>query len=116
MRRIKCSCKTNLKQEKKTKEKISSLQNFLNVLSEETRLEILAILASGEHCVCEIVAHLKLPQNLVSYHLKLLKEAGLVQTRREGSWILYRLSPDITARIREVFKDLENLIKEERRG
>lgn len=98
----------------KIKERISSLHSLLKLLSEETRLQILAILANGEHCVCEIVDHLQLPQNLVSYHLKLLKEAGFVQSRRNGSWILYRLSPDVASRIKEILKELENLINKER--
>lgn len=63
-------------------------------LSDPTRLQIIEILRSGEHCVCELTERLELGQSLLSFHLKTLKEAGLVADRREGRWSFYRLQED----------------------
>lgn len=64
-------------------------------LSDETRLRILFLLTTGELCVCELVAVLEMPQGKISRHLSVLKNAGLVSDRREGTWIYYRLpAPD----------------------
>ena len=62
-------------------------------LSDETRLRILDLLRGGEHCVCELTEMLDLRQSLLSFHLKTLKDAGLVTDRREGRWMYYALAP-----------------------
>jgi ArsR family transcriptional regulator len=69
-------------------------------LSDETRLKILDVLAGGERCVCELVSALDVSQPLLSFHLRALKEAGLVADRREGRWIYYELA-------RNALKELE---------
>jgi len=66
--------------------------DFLRVISEENRLKILCILQNQEKCVCDIWQCLKLPQNLVSHHLKVLKDFGLVKSRRESTKIIYFLN------------------------
>jgi ArsR family transcriptional regulator, arsenate/arsenite/antimonite-responsive transcriptional repressor len=63
-------------------------------LSDETRLRILDLLRGGEHCVCELTEVLDLRQSLLSFHLKALKDAGLVTDRREGRWMYYALAPE----------------------
>lgn len=60
-----------------------------HALSDQIRLEILSYLRDGEKCVCEIVPHLKLVQSLVSRHLKILKDAGIVRGRKEGTKRMY---------------------------
>ncbi|MFP4168249.1 MAG: ArsR/SmtB family transcription factor [Desulfonatronovibrionaceae bacterium] len=67
---------------------------IFKALSEEPRLRILSLLTSGELCVCEIEAALGLPQSTVSRHLALLRQAELVQGRRKGVWMYYRLLDD----------------------
>ena len=62
-------------------------------LSDETRLRILILLARSELCVCEIEQTLGLTQSKVSRHLTVLRNAGLVLDRREGTWIHYRPAP-----------------------
>jgi ArsR family transcriptional regulator len=62
-----------------------------HALSDPIRLEILAYLRDGEKCVCEIVPHLNLIQPLVSRHLKILKEAGLIRCRKDGTKRLYSI-------------------------
>lgn len=59
--------------------------------ADQTRLRILFLLAARELCVCELVEVLDMPQGKVSRHLAVLKRAGLVQSRREGTWIYYVL-------------------------
>lgn len=65
---------------------------LFKALSDETRLRILALLAGGELCVCELMATLELPQSTVSRHLAYLRNAGLVEDRRQGVWMYYRLA------------------------
>ncbi len=65
---------------------------IFNALSDPIRLEILEFLRDGEKCVCEITPHLKLVQPVVSRHLKILKNAGLVKQRKQGTWRMYSLT------------------------
>ena len=60
-------------------------------LSDPTRLRIVEILRLGEHCVCDLTEQLELGQSLLSFHLKTLKDAGLVRDRRQGRWTYYAL-------------------------
>jgi len=62
-----------------------------HALSDPIRLEIVSYLRDGEKCVCEIVPHLTLVQPLVSRHLKILKEAGMVRCRKEGTKRMYSI-------------------------
>ena len=65
---------------------------ILKLLAEKNRLKIIFILKNGEHCACEIIRYLGLPQNLVSHHLNRLRMADLIQGRKEGSWVHYSLT------------------------
>jgi len=67
----------------------NDIKDFLDIISEKNRLRILCILQSGEKCACDIYKPLKLPQNLASHHLKILKEFGIINSRREGRKIIY---------------------------
>lgn len=62
---------------------------FVSILLEPQRIKIIRLLRGGERCVCEIEHELGIPQNLVSHHLKVLREAGLVLARREGQFVHY---------------------------
>jgi ArsR family transcriptional regulator len=64
-------------------------------LSDQTRLEIVSLLAGGERCVCELTDALDAAQSRLSFHLKVLKGAGLVVDRREGRWSYYSLNHDV---------------------
>lgn len=63
---------------------------LFKALSEEVRLRILALLSEGELCVCDLMAVLELPQSTVSRHLAYLRNAGLVEGRRQDAWVYYR--------------------------
>jgi ArsR family transcriptional regulator len=70
---------------------LTELETLFKALADETRLRILGLLLTGEVCVCDIHESLKIPQPKASRHLAYLRKAGLVETRREGLWIHYRL-------------------------
>ena len=71
---------------------LESMGRLFQALSDPTRLRIMGLLLTGEVCVCDIHESLKLSQPKVSRHLSYLRRAGLVNTRREGLWIHYRLA------------------------
>lgn len=68
------------------------LAGFLKVISEENRLKIICFLQSGERCVCEIWQFLELPQNLISHHLRVLKENKILNSRKEGLNVFYSIN------------------------
>jgi ArsR family transcriptional regulator, arsenate/arsenite/antimonite-responsive transcriptional repressor len=70
---------------------VVEMENLFKALADATRLRILGLLLSGEVCVCDIHESLKIPQPKASRHLAYLRRAGLVETRRDGLWIHYRL-------------------------
>lgn len=65
---------------------------FLKIISEENRLKILCLLRKNEHCVCDIWRSLDLAQNLISHHLKILKTAKLILSRKDGLNIYYSIN------------------------
>ena len=65
---------------------------LLKALGDETRLRIVALLAHGDLCVCHIEEALDLSQPAASRHLGVLRNAGVVEARREGAWVYYRLA------------------------
>ena len=74
-------------------DQLQGLEDLFKALGDRTRLRILALLAAGEVCVCNIHESLGLPQPTVSRHLAYLRRSGLVETRRDGVWMHYRLAP-----------------------
>ena len=71
----------------------ATLAAVFRALADETRLRILALLRDGDVCVCHIQGGLRLPQPTISRHLAYLRKSGLVEARREGVWMHYRLAP-----------------------
>jgi ArsR family transcriptional regulator len=67
------------------------MESLFKALADAKRLRILGLLLAGEVCVCDIHESLKIPQSKASRHLAYLRRSGLVETRREGLWIHYRL-------------------------
>ncbi len=70
---------------------MEELLNIFKAFSDETRLRILKLLEHGELCVCDLVAALDMVQPNISFHLALLRAAGLIRDRKEGKWTHYRL-------------------------
>ena len=81
----------------------------LKALADETRLRIFVLLTRQESCVCEIEDMLNLSQSLVSNHLAVLRQAGLVKARRDAEdarWIFYRADPEAAAALRQKWATL----------
>jgi ArsR family transcriptional regulator len=74
---------------------IDTLEHTYTALADRNRLRILALLVDGEVCVCHIHDTLRLPQPTASRHLAYLRRVGLVTARREGTWMHYRMAPDL---------------------
>jgi ArsR family transcriptional regulator len=72
---------------------LSRSTSIFHALSDETRLAVLQMLGDGERCVCDLQAALDVAQSRLSFHLKVLKEAGLVTDRKDGRWSYYTLVP-----------------------
>jgi ArsR family transcriptional regulator len=73
---------------------VESRVQVLGALGDPIRLRILDLLGAGERCVCDLQETVGIAPNLLSYHLRVLREAGLVTTSRRGRWIDYRLVED----------------------
>lgn len=72
---------------------LDALTTVYAALADPTRLRILSLLSDEEICVCHIHASLDVPQPTASRHLAYLRRSGLVEARRDGSWMHYRLAP-----------------------
>lgn len=72
--------------------RLKDSQKVFTALADETRLRILNLLNEGELCVCDIIKVLKEPQSKISRHLAYLRRSGMVEGRKEGLWMRYRLS------------------------
>jgi ArsR family transcriptional regulator len=68
--------------------------DVFHALSDETRLAVLEMLRGGERCVCDLQDAVGAAQSRLSFHLKVLKDAGLVTDRKEGRWSYYSLNPE----------------------
>jgi ArsR family transcriptional regulator, arsenate/arsenite/antimonite-responsive transcriptional repressor len=79
---------------------------LFRALGDETRLRLLERLKAGEQCVCNLTDDLESRQSLLSFHLKTLKDAGLVTDRRDGRWIYYSLNRATLDEIRGAIDDL----------
>src|SRR5215207_659221 len=97
---------TQLTQLKPDTDRAASL---FHALSDGTRLSILQRLRFGERCVCDLTDALDAAQSRLSFHLKVLKDAGLVTDRREGRWMYYTLNTESLAEVSEV---IEYLVRE----
>jgi ArsR family transcriptional regulator len=71
---------------------LADMEGLFSALADATRLRILGLLLTGEVCVCDIHESLKIPQSKASRHLAYLRRAGLVEARREGLWMHYRIA------------------------
>lgn len=83
----------------------AALARQLKALGDPTRLAIVALLARREHCVCDLMTALALPQSTCSHHLGVLKRAGLIRDRRgaDARWAYYTLAPEAVGALRAQF-------------
>lgn len=72
--------------------KVDTLSHLIRIVGESSRLKILCMLRQNEHCVCELIKHIRLSQSLISHHLQDLKENGIVTDRKRGQYVYYSLT------------------------
>lgn len=99
---------------------LGTMEKIYKALADRTRLRILNMLKKRAMCVCEITEVLQLSQSTVSGHLRVLKEASIVEARKDGLWIEYSLckNREMNAKllnVTETFFDADREMKEERR-
>ena len=86
-------------------EEAAELARVFKAIADPVRLRLLSLIAShagGEACVCDLTGAFALTGPTISHHLKVLREAGLVESERRGTWIYYRVQPDLLARLSAV--------------
>lgn len=87
---------------------------FAKAFADPTRLRVVAALRGHELCVCELCDALEATQSTLSTHLTLLRQVGLVQTRKEGRWIYYRLSADVAPLTESFFEHFADMTRDKR--
>jgi len=87
---------------------------FAKALADPTRLRVVAALRGHELCVCELCDALEATQSTLSTHLTLLRQGGLVQTRKEGRWIYYGLSADVAPLTESIFEHFADMTRDKR--
>lgn len=99
------NCCTN----KKTITTLAQLSKFLKIVGEENRIKILCLLKRGKKCVCDISRYLGLPQNLVSHHLKMLKDLEIISSKQEGLKTIYALNKKVIKKYTKLLNKYLNL-------
>jgi ArsR family transcriptional regulator len=86
---------------------------FLAALGSEYRMRMVELLATGERCVCEIAPHFPTAFSVVSHHLSVLEQAGIIVSRRDGRWMRYRLTD---ATVLELLNSARRLARQNKAG
>ena len=96
--------------------KINSAQfvGIMESLSDPIRINILELMMDGEICVCDIVNVTGLSQSKISYHIKILKDSGLISDRQEGRWVYYKLDLEVLSEIQNWIGNLIQSSKNKR--
>lgn len=76
------------------KREATQVATILKIIADENRLKILCVLKKGERCVCDIWRDIGISQNLVSHHLGVLKQAELIDSRKEGLKVIYFINTE----------------------
>ena len=83
------------------------LLGILRALGDETRLRIIERLRGGEQCVCDLTDELGASQSRLSFHLRTLKDAGIVTDRKDGRWVYYTLNAETFALVARALDELK---------
>lgn len=83
---------------------VQECAKVFKALSDVKRLSVLELLKSGEHCACDLLDQLDTTQSGLSYHMKILCDAGLVDSRQDGKWTYYTLSAEGRERAVELLR------------
>lgn len=87
----------------------SELVPIIKAISDETRLKIIDILSCGEMCACDILELVNVSQSTLSYHMKMLTDSGLVNGRKDGSWMRYSINKE---NAKMFLSNLNNLVED----
>ncbi|MBX3118596.1 MAG: winged helix-turn-helix transcriptional regulator [Fimbriimonadaceae bacterium] len=85
---------------------MDTLVAFGKALADPTRVRILHALRREPLCVCEMMEALEIGQSTLSTHLQTLRSAGVVETERRGTWIIYSISPEVRGSLETIFVQL----------
>jgi len=90
----------------------SDIATLLRALADPTRVQIVTLLAErpGEVCVCDITGNFDLDQSTISHHLRLLRQAGIIDSVRHGVWVYYFLRPGVLSPVMQLLKQLERSV------
>lgn len=89
---------------------------LLKALADPIRMDVVQTLAGGERCVCELTETLGLAQSRLSFHLKVMRQSGLITAREEGRWVYYKLVPQAFEQLQEWLNSLKRLSQERAQG
>jgi len=84
---------------------------FMKALGDEARAKIFTMLSGGELCACHILEEFAITQPTLSYHMKILCESGLVNSRRDGVWMKYSINQDNLKAIQHFFTEINRKIE-----
>jgi len=94
--------------------KLEDAARWFHALADGTRLQIIDRLRDGEQCVCDLTDLLQTAQSRLSFHLKTLKDAGILTDRREGRWVYYSLNPDAIKEVEMFIGSIKPRIRRQR--
>lgn len=80
---------------------------YMKALGDETRLRIFHMLSDGELCACKMLEEFHITQPTLSYHMKILCESGLVDSRRDGIWMKYTINKEALNKVKGLFNSIE---------
>ena len=99
-------CCTPLGVEPMSAQQAESVAGLLKALADPVRLRLMSLIAGAdEACVCELTTTFAVSQPTISHHLRVLREAGLVDSERRGTWVYYRARRDALGAVGELFGD-----------
>lgn len=99
------ACCSPLMREPLAEEQAIELSRLFKAMADPVRLRLLSLIAShagGEACVCDLTGAFELTGPTISHHLKVLRESGLITGERRGTWVYYRVHPDVLSRLSAV--------------
>jgi ArsR family transcriptional regulator, arsenate/arsenite/antimonite-responsive transcriptional repressor len=99
------ACCSPLAREPLAEDQAVELSKLFKAMADPVRLRLLSLIAShagGEACVCDLTAAFDLTGPTISHHLKVLRESGLITGERRGTWVYYRIHPEVLARLSAV--------------
>jgi ArsR family transcriptional regulator len=99
------ACGAPLAREPLTQDQAVELSHLFKAMADPVRLRLLSLIAShagGEACVCDLTDAFDLTGPTISHHLKVLRESGLITGDRRGTWIYYRVNPEVLTRLSAV--------------